>query len=233
MADVEITQDEVRGIDINQVASMQLKDGTIVMVSSGEEQCDNQGEYQEELPQEQNECYDYCEEENVQDQSNQLRARPVQYVAVPPRVGVVPGVMVAPKPVLPVHHPPKPMGPHRGPHVHRPMPVGPGVVFRARKGYPMGPVVPVAPKPHLVHPGVKPVPGPVMRPLVKPVPAPGMRPLVQPVVPGPKPMPSTMQKPLVSQMIQAPRFRARPVAQDEEFQEEEYAGEEDFQCNVE
>jgi hypothetical protein len=34
-------------------------------------------------------------------------------------------------------------------------------------------------------------------------------------------------------MIQAPRFRARPVVQEEEFQEEEYAGEEYCECNEE
>ena len=113
----------------------------------------------------------------------------MKYIAVPPKVGVVPGVVVAPKPVMPVHHPPKPMVPHRGLMPCMPMPVAHGMHFRARKGYPMGPaVVPVVAKPPLVHPGVKPVPVPVMLPPVKPVPAPGMRPLVQPAV-GPKVVP--------------------------------------------
>ena len=48
MAEVEITQEEVRGIDINQVASMQLKDGTVVVVNSEDDQYNNNAEFTQE-----------------------------------------------------------------------------------------------------------------------------------------------------------------------------------------
>ena len=63
MAEVEITQEEVKGIDINQVASMQLKDGTVVVVNGegeqeqqvAEEEYQNEGEFaQEEVAKEEN-----------------------------------------------------------------------------------------------------------------------------------------------------------------------------------
>ena len=45
MEEVEITYDEIRGNDINQVASMQLKDETIVIVNS--ESTAKAGNYQD------------------------------------------------------------------------------------------------------------------------------------------------------------------------------------------
>jgi hypothetical protein len=201
MAEVQISQEEVKGIDINQVTSMQLKDGTVVVINPVEEQYDDQAgeEYvQEELPQEQKEVDECCQQG---DQSNKLRARPMQYGVVPPRVKVVPAPIVqVPKVgVIPpnIRPPPKSM-------VARPPVVVPGY----------------AAKP-LLRPAV--VPTPVAPLPVKPVPATVVR-----------PVPSTLNKPLVSQMIQAPRFRARPGTQEEEeFQEEEYAGDEYCECNEE
>ena len=221
MADVEITHDEVRGIDINQVASMQLKDGTVVVVNS--EATAEAGDYQgeEEFAQEEVDQveYDQAGQEEV-DQSNELRARPMVGM---PYGGVRPVVPVRPA-VVPVRPPvvaPKPVP--RGPVVRPGMPMG-GVVFRARPGMPvhMPPKMVVAPKPGVpvrpVVPAMRPVvPGPMMP---KPVP---VRPAVvptRPVVPGPKP--------LVNQIITAPRYRARPNNNEEEDFQEEYAGEEDY-----
>ena len=81
MAEAEITQEEVRGIDLNQVSSIQLKDGTVVVVQPD-------GEYVEEQAIEENvQNEQFAEEEVAQDQydegmyeegqveqSNQLRA---------------------------------------------------------------------------------------------------------------------------------------------------------------
>ena len=190
MAEVQISQEEVKGIDINQVTSMQLKDGTVVVINPVEEQYDDQAgeEYvQEELPQEQKEVDECCQQG---DQSNKLRARPMQYGVVPPRVKVVPAPIVqVPKVgVIPpnIRPPPKSM-------VARPPVVVPGYVAKPFLRPAVVPT-PVAPLP------VKPVPATVVRPV-----------------------PSTLNKPLVSQMIQAPRFRAKPGTQEEEeFQEEEF-----------
>ena len=229
MADVEITHDEVRGIDINQVASMQLKDGTVVVVNS--EATAEAGDYQDEAEFAQEEVdqveYDQAGQEEV-DQANELRARPMvgmPYGGVRPAVPVRPAVVPMRPAVVPMRPPvfaPKPVP--RGPVVRPGMPMG-GVVFRARPGMPvhMPPQkMVVAPKPVVpVRPGV-----PAMRPVVpgpmmpKPVP---VRPAVvptRPVVPGPKP--------LVNQMITAPRYRARPNYNEEEDFQEEYAGEEDY-----
>ena len=104
MAEVEITQEEVRGIDINQVASMQLKDGTVVVVNSEDDQYNNNAEFtQEEVPE--NENINYTVE------SSNLRARP--YVVMP---GVLPKPMVhkpvvhlRPTPPLQPTHPPLPL----------------------------------------------------------------------------------------------------------------------------
>ena len=250
MADVEITHDEVRGIDINQVASMQLKDGTVVVVNS--EATAEAGDYQDEAEFAQEEVdqveYDQAGQEEV-DQANELRARPMvgmPYGGVRPAVPVRPAVVPMRPAVVPMRPPVVPMRPAvvpmrpavvpmrppvvapkpvpRGPVVRPGMPMG-GVVFRARPGMPvhMPPQKMVfAPKPVVpVRPGV-----PAMRPVVpgpmmpKPVP---VRPAVvptRPVVPGPKP--------LVNQMITAPRYRARPNYNEEEDFQEEYAGEEDY-----
>ena len=251
MAEVEITHDEVRGIDINQVASMQLKDGTVVVVNSEAtaEVGDNQGEFaQEELAQDE---YDQAGEENAEYQENQLRARPmvgmpytgvkpvvpVRPAVVPVRPAVVP-VRPAVVPVRPAVVPPRPVvvpkPAPRGPVVRPGMPMG-GVVFRARPGMPVHmapPKMVVAPKPVVpVRPAV-----PAMRPVVpgpmmpKPVP---VRPAVMPVRPAvpvvPKPMVVPGKKPLVNQIISAPGvYRARPNYTEEEDFQEEYAGEEDY-----
>ena len=214
MAEVEITQEEVSGIDVNQVASMQLKDGTVVVVQGegegeGEAGYDyqNEGFVHEELAQDEYTEVDY------QDQSNQLRARPMMVVAAPRPMAPRPmGVPVARPGVRPPPVMVKP-GPPRGP-------VRPGVpvVFRARPGMP-GPRPVVAPKP-VVRPGM-----PVARPpvLVKPVPVvrPGqpVRPVGvpgRPVVPGPRPL-----------VAPGVVFRSRPgeaeAEEDYDFQEEEYA----------
>ena len=37
MADLEITSEEINGTDVNNIASMQLKDGTTIVVSGGEQ----------------------------------------------------------------------------------------------------------------------------------------------------------------------------------------------------
>ena len=236
MADVEITHDEVRGIDINQVASMQLKDGTVVVVNS--EATAEAGDYQDEAEFAQEEVdqveYDQAGQEEV-DQANELRARPMvgmPYGGVRPAVPVRPAVVPMRPAVVPMRPAVVPMRPPvvapkpvpRGPVVRPGMPMG-GVVFRARPGMPvhMPPQKMVfAPKPVVpVRPGV-----PAMRPVVpgpmmpKPVP---VRPAVvptRPVVPGPKP--------LVNQIITAPRYRARPNNNEEEDFQEEYAGEEDY-----
>jgi len=208
MADVEITHEEVRGIDINQVASMQLKDGTVVVVNpeataEGGDYQDEGGFAQEELAQDE---YDQAGEENV-DEANELRARPM--VGMP--YGVRPGVPVRPAvvpvrpgvvPVRPAVVPgrpvvvPKPVP--RGPVVRPGMPMG-GQVFRARPI--VGPRAPVRPAVVPVRPGVVPV-----RPGVVPV-----RPAVVPVRPAvlPKPVPrGPVVRPGMPMGGQV--FRARP-----------------------
>lgn len=218
MADAEITPEEVRGIDINQVASMQLKDGTTVVVQ-GEGELGYEGEFaQEEVD---DGAYEYAAED-VQEQSNQLRARPMVVMA-PPRVvrppvvapGMVrPGPILAPKPVV------VPRGPYR--------PMGAPVVFRTRPGMPLRPAV-VAPRPAVP---VRPVGVPVVRPGVAPL-RPGVVPMKPVAVPG-RPM-VVAPKPLVNNMVRAPGvFRARPGYTDAEaegdFQEEELAEENYCEC---
>jgi hypothetical protein len=186
MADVEITHDEVRGIDINQVASMQLKDGTVVVVNS--EATAEAGDYQDEAEFAQEEVdqveYDQAGQEEV-DQANELRARPMvgmPYGGVRPAVPVRPAVVPMRPAVVPMRPAVVPMRPPvvapkpvpRGPVVRPGMPMG-GVVFRARPGMPVRPVVPVRPAVVPVRPAVVP-----MRPAFVP-----MRP---PVV-APKPVP--------------------------------------------
>jgi len=255
MADVEITHEEVRGIDINQVASMQLKDGTVVVVNSeataeaGDYQ--DEGEFaQEELAQDE---YDQAGEENV-DQANELRARPM--VGMP--YGVRPGVPVRPA-VAPVRPGVVPVRPAVVPVRPAVVPVRPGVVPVRPAVVPVRPAVLPKPVPRgpVVRPGMPmggqvfrarpgmPVHMPPQKMVVAPkpyVPArPGV-PAMRPVVPGPmmpKPVPARPavvptrplvqgQRPLVNQIISAP-FRARPnYNEEEEDFQEEYAGEEDY-----
>ena len=82
----EITPDQLGGIDTNEVASMTLKDGTLIVINGGEEvQAQQEEEFvQEEQPQEEVQAEEVAEE---QTQENQLRARPL------------PGRMVMPVPV--------------------------------------------------------------------------------------------------------------------------------------
>jgi hypothetical protein len=203
---VEITTEEVRGIDANQIASMQLKDGTVVVVQGEEgayEENDQEGEYQ--------------------DQSNQLRARPMMVMGRAP----LPPPPMHPRVVRPAV-PLKPMVVPRGPvrAVVPPM----GYRLRARPG--------MLPRPHVApKPMVKPMMPGMPRPVVAPVPVlrPGVVPKpgfpVQPVV---RPFPG--KKPLVAQMVQAPVvYRARPGQQEEEddYQEEEYAEEEYYEGDEE
>ena len=228
MAEVEITQEEVRGLDLSQVASMQLKDGTVVVVQGeGETGYDqNEGEFaQEELAQDEYGEVDY------QDQSNQLRARPMMVVPPPKPMYPKPmGVPLVPPVGRPGLKPPvlvKPVPP-RGPVRH----VVP-VPFRARPGMPMpGPRPIVAPKP-VVRPGM-PFPVPVGRPPVPVKPVPQVRPgmPVKPVGVPQRPLVSG-PKPTVNQIIQAPGvpFRSRPgeAEEDYDFQEEEYAEDEYYE----
>ena len=215
MAEVEITQEEVRGIDINQVASMQLKDGTVVVV-----QGEGEGQYEEGGYEEQ---YYNEEGEEYQDQSNQLRARPMMG-----RMVVQPKPM-PPKMVRPLG-PVKPMVVPRGP-VRPGVPMGYGMPFRARPGMP--PQRPhVVAKPMVVpaRPGM-PKPVPVTRPAVVPKPGYPVKPVgvpARPMVPG--------QRPLVNQMVQAPgfAFRARPgELEEDDYPEEEYAEEGYCECDEE
>lgn len=156
MQEVEITQEEVRGINLNQVVSMQLKDGTILVVQEeGETGYDyqNEGEFaQEELAQDEYGEVDY------QDQSNQIRARPM--IVVP-----------SPKPI-----PLRPMGVSVVPPVGRPGLKPPILV---KSFLPRGPVSPVVPVPFRARPGPRPVvvPKPVVRPGM-PLPGPVARPPV-------------------------------------------------------
>ncbi len=108
--ELTITSEEVRGIDLNQVDSMQLKDGTVVILQK-EDELDENGEFNEEMQQdvdEENVCVD---EQN--ENANQLRARPMMGVVgmpVGPRgvIGVPGPRHMAPVPIVP-----KPMLHHR------------------------------------------------------------------------------------------------------------------------
>ena len=227
MAEVVMNPNELCDIDVNQVSSMQLKDGTVVVVDSEA----GAGDFTEE------QLGDEYEAQTVEYTQDNLRARPM--VGMP--VGVRPGVPVRPAvvPVRPAVAPirpavvpapgrppvvvPKPMP--RGPVVRPGVPMG-GVVYRARPGMPvhMPPKMVVAPKPVVpVRPAVpvmKPVvPGPMMP---KPMPLP-VKPAVMPVRPG---------VPVVTKPMVVPGrpgvFRARPNYNEEEDFQEEYAGEEDY-----
>ena len=216
MAEVEITAEELTQIDINQVDSMQLKDGTVVVVNS--ESYDEEGA---------NQTWTTGLVDLNAEQNNQLRARPMvgMPMGVRPVVPVRPGVPV--RPVVPVRPPvvaPKPVP--RGPVVRPGMPMG-GVVFRARPGMPvhMAPKMVVAPKPVVpVRPGV-----PVMKPAVPTVMVPKVpaRPAVMPVRPG-VPVPKTMGMGVPARPLVPGVFRSRPNYTEEEDFQQEYTGEEDY-----
>ena len=245
MATLEITPDQLGTVDTNQIASIELKDGTLIMVN-GAEEVQQQGEeefVQEEQAQEEQAQEELVEEcaENVEGQENQLRARPFPGRMVPPVVPVRPVVapirpvvpvpvrpVVAPvRPVVPVPVrplPPKPMVVPRGPMVRPP-------VFRARPGMPVV-------RPAVVPPKVVKVP--VHKPIMAPVPVhkPAVVPVPVPVRPHP-PKPGMLIKPGVARPLPVPVqtvYRARPnVEQQEEevdYQQEEVAGEEECcQCD--
>ena len=130
MADAEITQEEVKLVDINQVASMQLKDGTTVVVQGeGEGEDGYEGNFvQEEVDEG---AYEYGEEPK-DEQQNQLRAMP-RYA---PGYHRPPPVVV--RPVHPVP-PPKPVFVPRGPVVRPPI-ARPTVPLRPTPVVPLKPV---------------------------------------------------------------------------------------------
>ena len=124
-----ISIDEVKGIDLNQIDSMELKDGTLVVVQR-EEQLE--GENEQFIEEEQQ---DFCEEcvnnDELNEQSNQLRARPYMgRIGVPVATRGVMGpygqpqrIGIPPKPVS-YHH-------HRGP-MGRIIPQGAGITLRGK-----------------------------------------------------------------------------------------------------
>ena len=69
----EITPEQLSGIDTNEVASMTLKDGTLIVINGGEEVQAQEEEFVQE-PQEEVQNEEVAEE---QTQENQLRARPL------------------------------------------------------------------------------------------------------------------------------------------------------------
>ena len=218
MADVEMTTEEIIGLETAKIAQMELKDGTIVMIKNEEEVQPQEEVAQEEAQEVQQE--EVAENaENVEGQENQLRARPgfphMRPAVVPMRPAVVP-MRPAVVPMRPAVVP-RPLIAPRGPMVRPMAPMG---VFRARPGMPIH-------RPPVVAPKVVPVP--MHRPVV-PVPVPVHRPMV----PG---KPGMLIRPAVAPMpIARPVFRARPntepEAEEAEYQEEEYNGEEQY-CECE
>jgi len=220
MADVEMTTEEIIGLETAKIAQMELKDGTIVMIKNEEEVQPQEEVAQEEAQEVQQE--EVAENaENVEGQENQLRARPgfphMRPAVVPMRPAVVP-MRPAVVPMRPAVVP-RPLIAPRGPMVRPMAPMG---IFRARPGMPIH-------RPPVVAPKVVPVP--MHRPVV-PVPVPVHRPMV----PG---KPGMLIRPAVAPMpIARPVFRARPntepeaEAQEAEYQEEEYNGEEQY-CECE
>ena len=108
---VFITNDEIRGMDMNQVKSMQLKDGTIIIIN-------NENEYLSEA-QDYDENVDYTlNDQNDTMQLNQLRARPMPNKMINP---LTPNLFINPrmnklKRPIPAQ-PPKiviPRGPNKG-----------------------------------------------------------------------------------------------------------------------
>ena len=93
-----ISVSKVPAIDVNQIDSLQLKDGTLFVVQNDEEQELAEGDqFTEEV---QGQICEECSaslEDYSNDQSNQLRARPMMVVAprplIPPRPMFRPGVV--------------------------------------------------------------------------------------------------------------------------------------------
>ncbi len=111
----------MEGIDLNQVDSLQLKDGTVVKVQNEEEGFENDNQFLEEEEQICEECAGALEN----DYSNQLRARPMLGHPIRPKPSVFPVVPMRQAVVKPMVVPRVPVRPT--------MPMG-RVVFRARPG---------------------------------------------------------------------------------------------------
>ena len=99
---VFITNEEMRGIDMNQVKSMQLKDGTIIIINNENEEQD----------------YDENVDYTLNEQLNQFRARPMKNKMINP---LTPNLFINPRMnrlIGPIPaQPPKavfPRGPNRG-----------------------------------------------------------------------------------------------------------------------
>ena len=238
--DLEITAEEINGIDVNNIASMQLKDGTTIVISGGE-QIQAEGELVEQSPEEQEvfkeehaeEIVENVEnEENVEGQENQLRARPVPGKLIQP-VQVRPGVVPVRPALVPMKQTVVPGRPVPIKPAVVPVPVKPGVVPMRPGVAPMRPPV-VGPKVFRARPGM-PVHRPPVAPVVKPghMGAPIHRPGIVPVV-KPVPMVVPMNKPGMARPMPIPVkpvFRARPnVEQEEEFEEEEYDYQQEEVC---
>ena len=123
---IGITTDELQGIDINEVDSMQLKDGTVVVIQKEGGEMKGQEYDNQYLEESQGQAYEEYEVSLKDDQSNQLRAKPFMGGVVYP-MGPRPHTLVAPMrpPVM------KAMIHPRGP-VRPVMPMR--VVYRARPG---------------------------------------------------------------------------------------------------
>lgn len=132
-----ISQEEVRGIDINQVDSLQLKDGTVIVVTKEEQPIEETT-----LSNEQN-FENYVDSYAEEDQANSLRARPMIGRMFPPRIPLV-------APLRPL--PPKPIVVPRGPM--RPIiPVAYGPVLRGKGVVPVPqPRIPIVNQPHYAPP---------------------------------------------------------------------------------
>ena len=108
MASLEITAEELSTIDTNQVAQINLKDGTVIVVNGGAEAQEAQAEEEfvqeeqaQEVPQEE-QAQEVQAEENVEGQENQLRARPYMGRMVPPMRPVVAPMrpLIPPRPLI-------------------------------------------------------------------------------------------------------------------------------------
>ena len=117
MADLEITTEEIKGIDVNTIASMQLRDGTTIVITQPEE-AQVEGEFVEE--QGDAEVQEEQVEEVAEGQENQLRARPIPGRIVPPVVA--PRPLIAPVPVRPGLVPVRPVIAPPRPAVRPPVP---------------------------------------------------------------------------------------------------------------
>ena len=254
-----ISTEEAQGIDMNQVDSIQLKDGTVVVVQDEGE--GNEGEEYDNGFEEEGEDQ-ICDEctAALENQSYQLRARPMMVHPMRPPVGFA----VPPKRPVIFH----PMGP-RGP-VRQVMPIG-RPVFRMRPGaknigYGKGGFGPqqggfgpgkqqggFGPQqggfgPGKQQGGFAPQQG-GSAPQGNQVPSQGQQQPNNPTIPASQPTTTnppntntnantntnpTNLPPLINQQIMFPNynpnqnqnFKARPNRYEEEYQEEEYAGEE-------